>query len=108
VVFVIGSIAIGAVLAWPSGGPMPVTIVPGAETHGDDNDAAAGLRIDINHAPHSELTLLPGIGPSLADAIIASRERDGDFPDVDSLTRVRGIGPQILAGLRDHVVAGRR
>jgi competence protein ComEA len=35
---------------------------------------------------------LPGIGPSLAQAIIAERDRSGGFRSVEDLRRVRGIG----------------
>ncbi len=100
VVFVLGSLVIGAALAWPARDGPPVLISPG-----EDGSSAAGIRIDVNSAPAIELTLLPGIGPSLADAIVASRQTDGPFAAVDDLQRVRGIGPAKVAGLRDYAVA---
>ena len=56
--------------------------------------------IDLNTATQAELELLPGIGPALAARIIASRQSDGLFEDVDDLDRVPGIGPKTMARLR--------
>lgn len=60
-------------------------------------------RIDPNHADVEALQRLPGVGPSIAAAIVASREADGPFRQADDLTRVRGIGPAKLAGMREHL-----
>ena len=65
--------------------------------------APAG-RVAINHASQSELEVLPGIGPSLAQRIVAFREANGPFVDLDALAAVPGIGPKLLADLRDSVV----
>ena len=56
--------------------------------------------IDINLASAAELRRLPGIGPRLAEAIIAGRP----YGAVDDLTRVKGIGPGRLAEVRDRCV----
>ena len=58
-----------------------------------------GLRLDPNLADERSLESLPGIGPARAAAIVAERER-GRFESLEALTRVRGIGPHILARLR--------
>jgi competence protein ComEA len=63
------------------------------------------LPVDVNAAGPAELSLLPGVGPSLAAAIVADRERSGPFRSTDELDRVRGIGPAALARLRPHVAA---
>lgn len=55
--------------------------------------------IDLNTATQAQLETLPGIGPSLAQAIIAERERRGGFTRVSDLGAVRGIGPRRLAEL---------
>ncbi len=78
---------------------------------------ATGRTIDVDHAPAvplsfvvnvneadwPELSVLPGIGPVLAQRIVASREQDGPFRSVDDLRRVRGIGPITLERLRPHI-----
>ena len=59
--------------------------------------------VNINHAAWPELTLLPGIGPTLAKRIVAERRRGGLYRTPDDLMRVSGIGPRKLAALRPHV-----
>jgi competence ComEA-like helix-hairpin-helix protein len=62
--------------------------------------------LDINRASVGELARLPGVGPSLASRIVASRERDGAFASSDALRRVLGVGPRKLAAIRALVTAG--
>lgn len=66
----------------------------------EERPADIAVRIDINSAGAKELELLPGIGPALAERIIAERERGGPFKRVDDLVRVNGIGPRTVERLR--------
>ena len=59
------------------------------------------LRIDVNSADVRELSLLPGVGPVLAQRIVSNRERLGDFGSVDDLARVHGVGPKTIERLGD-------
>jgi competence protein ComEA len=59
--------------------------------------------VNVNTATETQLEDLPGIGPTLAAAIVAERERNGPFRSADDLTRVHGIGEGRLAQLRDFV-----
>ncbi|MCH8496645.1 MAG: helix-hairpin-helix domain-containing protein, partial [Balneolales bacterium] len=59
------------------------------------------VRININTATLTELTKLPGIGPSIAARIIEYREQNGSFKRVDDITNVRGIGQTRLEQLRE-------
>ena len=54
--------------------------------------------IRVNTAQGEELSLLPGVGPVLAEAIIAERETNGPFHFPEDLLSVRGIGQKKLAG----------
>lgn len=65
--------------------------------------AAAGAPVNINSADATTLQTLPGIGPALAERIIAHREVHGRFGTVDELVAVSGIGPATLSQLRDLV-----
>lgn len=64
---------------------------------------ASGEVIDPNTASAEELDRLPGIGPALADRIVAERERGGPFRSVEELQRVPGIGPAKLTRIAPHL-----
>jgi len=49
-------------------------------------------RININQAFENELTILPGIGPTLAKRIIDFREKHKGFKKLEDLKKVKGIG----------------
>jgi competence protein ComEA len=57
----------------------------------------------INDADADELMTLPGIGPTLADAILTYREANGPFADLAALDAVEGIGPALLADLESLI-----
>ncbi|HEX6971066.1 MAG TPA: helix-hairpin-helix domain-containing protein [Limnochordia bacterium] len=59
--------------------------------------------LDLNGATRDELVSLPGIGPALAERIVAYREAHGPFDDLSALLAVRGIGPATLRKLAPHV-----
>ena len=66
--------------------------------------ASAGAgQLDLNLATPAELERLPGIGPSLANAIVQYRDENGPFLSLDELLNVPGIGPTRLSQLRDLV-----
>lgn len=64
-----------------------------------------GLAMNINRATERDLTLLPGIGPTLAGRITAKRGELGGFADARDLRQVPGIGEKTLAALMPHVCA---
>lgn len=55
--------------------------------------------VHLNSATAADLDTLPGIGPSLAAAIIRAREERGGFGSVQDLEQVRGIGDARMADL---------
>lgn len=59
--------------------------------------------VNINTADPAQLQLLPGVGKTVAERIIAFRESNGDFEAVDELVAVRGIGDTSLDKLRPWV-----
>jgi competence ComEA-like helix-hairpin-helix protein len=61
------------------------------------------LKIDVNLCNRFELEHLPGIGPKLAERIIASRAEDGPFATARDLMRVKGIGPKLLAKMEPYL-----
>ncbi|GAB4518100.1 MAG: hypothetical protein Tsb0013_22280 [Phycisphaerales bacterium] len=85
-------VMLGVLALWSSSGLL-VTHAPADVTH----------RVNVNTADADELTLLPRIGPSLSAAIVASREAEGRFREVDDLDRVPRIGMKTVEGLRPFV-----
>ena len=75
------------------GGPAPP----------DGAAAAAAGPLDLNAATAEQLEALPGVGPTIAAAIVEHRERTGPFRAVDDLLDVAGIGPSRLEQLRPLV-----
>lgn len=65
---------------------------------------AGPLIVNINTATLQELELLPNIGPSTAQAILAYRQRHGAFTSLDELLNVPGIGPKTFEGLQGFVI----
>ena len=74
----------------------------GPETVGQAPAGAQG-KLNLNTASAAELETLPGVGPVLAERIVAWRTDHGNFATVDALDAVAGIGAKMLAGLRDLV-----
>jgi competence protein ComEA len=65
--------------------------------------AAPGTPVDLNTATVAELDALPGVGPVIAGRIVAWRQENGRFTQVDDLGEVQGIGDATLAKLRPLV-----
>jgi len=59
--------------------------------------------VNVNNATAEELTALTGVGPSLAQEIIAEREMNGDFHYPEDLINVKGIGEKTLEKMRDQL-----
>ena len=59
--------------------------------------------VNINSANEAQLDTLPGVGPSVAAKIIASREAEGPFTSKEDLQRVSGIGPKKYAELEAYI-----
>lgn len=64
------------------------------------------VKLDINNAPWYELVLLPKLGEVKAKAIVAYREKHGNFKTLDELSNVKGIGTSVIEAIRDHVKIG--
>ncbi len=77
-------------------------VVPGPRS-GSGGGSGEGDLIVLNRAVADELTALPGVGPVLAERIVAYREANGPFSSVEDLLQVPGIGEAKLASIRDLV-----
>ncbi|MDY1005957.1 ComEA family DNA-binding protein [Curtobacterium sp. CFBP9011] len=74
----------------------------GAAGAGGGAGAAAQV-VDLNTADATVLETLPGIGPALAERILAWRDEHGGFRSVEDLLEVSGIGEGRFAELQDRV-----
>ena len=81
--------AAGDVASGVSGG------VAGSVTAADS--APAGGPIDLNSADEAALDTLPGVGPVMAQNILAWRETNGRFTSIEQLQEISGIGPSRYA-----------
>jgi competence protein ComEA len=78
----------------------------GSAAGGAEGPGGAGAVIDLNTADAPALDSLPGVGPVLAERILAWRTEHGRFTSVDELGEVSGIGEKLLAQLSDRVRVG--
>jgi len=67
------------------------------------NESSLNSLVNINSATEAELTTLPGIGPSKAQAIISYRDEFGRFQTVDELKNVSGIGDKTFEKLKEFI-----
>ena len=81
-----GGMASGVTGASPGGTPS----APGSVAD------ATGL-IDLNTADEAALDTLPGVGPVMAQNILAWRESNGRFSSIEQLQEISGIGPSRYA-----------
>lgn len=65
--------------------------------------AAGGGLVNLNSATVEQLDGLPGIGPVLANKIVAWRTENGRFGSINQLREVSGIGESTFARLKGQV-----
>ena len=83
--------------------------VPRANTKSGGKSSVAALDflrknpVDLNHASAEQLALLPGVGPKMAERILAYRQENGGFKSLADLDNVKGIGEKRLETLKPLV-----
>ncbi len=61
------------------------------------------IPIDLNSTQADDLTMVPGIGPTLAKRIMTYRDHRGGFTHLDELLAVPGVGKRKLESLRPYL-----
>lgn len=88
--------------------PVPIPAPPAAAASGRGSNRGSGggvpagssaAPVDLNTATAADLDGLPGVGPVLADRILAWRTQHSRFSRVEELGEVPGIGDKLLARL---------
>ena len=72
----------------------------------DGSASAAPAQININTASVEDLDKLPGIGPSIANAIIDYRTTNGPFKQIEDINAVKGIGDALFEKIKDQITVG--
>jgi len=98
----------------PAAGPLPAGGgTPSSAADGTTNATGDGAgvrddqgRLDLNGATLADLEELPGVGPVIAERVIAWRDANGGFEAVGQLREVTGIGEKTFQSLADLVVVG--
>ncbi len=62
------------------------------------------IKVNVNKASVTELQKVPQIGPVLASNIVEYRLKKGDFPKIDDMIHVKGIGKKTLNKIRDYLI----
>lgn len=65
--------------------------------------AFSTAKISLNQANLAQLQELSGIGLKKAEAIIAYRQKNGKFKNIEELQQVKGIGPALFAKNKDRL-----
>jgi len=60
--------------------------------------------LNMNTATVKEIMKLPGIGKKKAEAIVAFRQENGGFQDLNDLRKIEGIGKKTFNKIKDHIV----
>ena len=97
----------------PGAAPGDIRVLPGLPGHSATDHAEAirasvrplaqGERLDADQASAQELTRLPRVGLALAKRIVADRDSNGPFGNLEALDRVPGIGPGLMKMVGPHL-----
>lgn len=84
------------------GDDLPEPTQVAAASPSPSADTSSADKIDINTAGITELMSLPGIGPKLAERIVAYREKT-PFKVIRDIKKVAGIGDAIFEKISDLI-----
>ena len=76
-----------------------------AQSQEETEDGTAGL-VNINQATAAQLQTVPGIGEVRAQDIVAYREANGPFEDIEDIMQVSGIKEGLFAKIKDYITVG--
>jgi competence protein ComEA len=65
---------------------------------------APASKVNLNQATAQQLTVLPGVGPKLAERIVEYRQKSGGFHSTQEVMNVKGLGEKGLARIQAYIV----
>lgn len=71
----------------------------------ENRSSGASSTLDLNAATAHELARLPGIGPKLAEAIVAHRDTFGNFRRIENVMLVDGMSTKRYNEIRGLIHA---
>ncbi|MDO8356852.1 MAG: helix-hairpin-helix domain-containing protein [Nitrospirota bacterium] len=81
----------------------PATLTPDPQAMAPASRRSHLGLLDLNRATEQDFDALPGIGPKLAERIMAHRQSVGAFRSLDELRAVKGIGKKKFERIRPLV-----
>ncbi|MBV9213129.1 MAG: helix-hairpin-helix domain-containing protein [Actinobacteria bacterium] len=88
----------------PRKGAGPAPVAGGATAAAGGTGGASGSGpVSLSSATAAQLEALDGIGPTLAQRIVAYRQAHGGFRSIDELRQVQGIGEKRFEMLRKSI-----
>ena len=101
-------VCLAVALGWEiAGGALRFPVKP---VHELEESMLSGIdgdyRLDINRATATEFGYLEGIGETLAERIVAWREANGPFENIEQLMEVEGVGEGKFNAVRDLITVG--
>ncbi len=97
-------------VAAPAARPAPVERERAQEEDGDDERPASPRakkeltgKLNLNTATEEQLQMLPTVGPSKAERIVAWRKKNGGFKRPADLRKVKGFGYKTLKRLEPYL-----
>src|SRR5436190_6875471 len=76
---------------------------PAASAAPSESKAALQAPVNLNKASAQDLTMLKGIGPKIAERIVAYRQEKGPFKTPDQLVQVKGIGDATFEKIKERI-----
>jgi len=81
----------------------PQSAAPASATYAQPIQVQAPHPVDVQSATVEALAQLPGVGPSLAQRIVAIRDARGGYRNIDDLASAANLQPHELVRLRDQL-----
>ncbi|HET7813286.1 MAG TPA: helix-hairpin-helix domain-containing protein [Candidatus Baltobacteraceae bacterium] len=85
-------------------GERPARAAPARSRRSARTRKAAARTVELNTASPEQLGTLPGLGPALAERIVAFRDANGAFASVDELLDVAGMTQRRLDAIAPYLL----